>query len=252
MEFGSGRPVILLHGISNSGRAWGPQIVPLADAGFRVIVPDHAGHGASGPVNRPWGIQDFTADVVALLAHLDIGNADVVGLSLGGMVALQLALERPELVGRLVVANSFDTTATPGFRSMAEGWAGMFRSEEGPVRRLERTWPMLVNDAFRASGEGRRTYQVWHGIAATAHGPSLAYVSEGIIGFDVTTRLASLKRETLFIAGEKDAMSPPEVSRRMAETVPHARYAELAEAFHISNVDAAEHFNRLLIPFLLD
>ena len=250
IEFGSGRPVVLLHGISNSGRAWGPQIAPLVAAGFRAIIPDHAGHGASGRVDRPFGVDDIARDVLALLDHLSVETADLVGLSLGGMVALHIALNRPDRIRRLAVANSFDTTATDEFRAMAQSWASIFRGEDGPVTRLERSWPMLVNEPFQTSEEGMRTYQVWHGIAATADGPSLAYVSEGIIGFDVTDRLASMSRPVLFIAGGKDRMSVPVISQRMAASAPQSRYAELTDAAHISNVDSSDAFNRTLIPFL--
>lgn len=251
IEFGSGRPVILLHGISNSGRAWGPQIPPLVGAGFRVIIPDHAGHGASTPIRHSIGVTDIASDVLALLDHLDVESADLVGLSLGGMTTLQMAIDRPERVGRLVIANSFDSSANDEFRAMAEAWASIFRGEDGPVNRLERTWPILVNEAFRASDEGIQTYQVWHGIAATADGPSLAHVSEGIIGFDITERLAFLRPPTLFIAGENDRMSVPAVSQRMAAKSPHGSYAELAGASHLSNVDSSDLFNRALMPFLL-
>ncbi|WP_237763022.1 alpha/beta fold hydrolase [Paenibacillus sp. A3] len=109
---------------------------------------------------------------------------------------------------------------------------------------------MNVNEAFRASAEGMKTYQVWHGLAATADGRSLAYVAEGIVGFDATTRLASLSMPVLFIAGEQDRMSPPAFSRRMADRVPNERYIEIQGAAHISNVDSAVAFNEAVITFL--
>lgn len=252
IEFGSGRPVVLLHGISNSGRAWGPQIPPLVRAGFRVIVPDHAGHGASQPVRRTVTVADIAADVLALLDHLQIGRADIVGLSLGGMAALQLALDEPERVSRLIVANSFDSWVGDDLAAMAKGWASIFRGDGGPVDRLERTWPMLVSETFQTSDQGLQTYQVWHGIAATVDGPALANVAEGIIGFDVAARLPALLTPALFIAGERDLMSVPAISRRMAARAPHASYVELAGASHLSNVDSAELFNRALLAFLQD
>jgi 3-oxoadipate enol-lactonase len=251
LEFGRGRPVVLLHGIDNSGRAWAPQIPALMAAGFRVIVPDLAGHGASAPVTRPFGLQDLAADVIALLAHLDLESADVAGLSLGAMVTLQLALKRPDLIRRLVVANGFATTATPDFKKMADSWAGIFRSQDGPVTIFEQSWPALVNESFRASSEGWRTYQVWHGVAAAMHGPSLAHILEGIVGVDLRDGLASLHVEALFIAGEKDAMAPPDTVRRMADAVAGARYAELAGACHVSNADSSEPFNHELVRFLM-
>ncbi|MGE8205387.1 alpha/beta fold hydrolase [Heyndrickxia sp. NPDC080065] len=250
IEFGSGRPVVLLHGISNSGRAWVPQIAPLVEAGYRVIVPDHAGHGASARLNRPFSVSDIAADVFELLDNLSIEEADIIGLSLGGMVALEIALTQPHRVGKLIVANSFDTTATEEFRTMAEGWARTFRSEDGPVKRFEGIWPMNVNETFRVSTEGVKTYQVWHGLAATADGQSLAYVAEGIVGFDATTSLATLSMPVLFIAGEQDRMSLPDVSQRMADRVPNAHYVEIQGAAHISNVDSASAFNEAVITFL--
>lgn len=250
IEFGTGRPVLLLHGVSNSGRAWGPQIAPLVEAGYRVIVPDHAGHGASSKLTASFGVAALADDIEALLAHLDIRSVDLVGLSLGGMIALELALRHPERIGRLVVANSFDKATTPVFHALAEGWATIFERPGGPVQRLEQSWPSLVSPAFQATPEGLRTYQVWHGIAATADGNSLAHVARGIGTFDVTEHIAALAMPTLFIAGSLDAMSPPEASQSMAERVPKGHYAEIDGAAHISNVDSADRFSALLLEFL--
>ncbi|TFF42591.1 alpha/beta fold hydrolase [Pseudomonas sp. RIT623] len=250
MEFGQGKPVLLLHGISNSGRAWSPQIPALADAGYRVIVPDHAGHGASANVVRPFGVADIANDVECLLAHLGIDNLDVVGLSLGGMVALELALRHPARVQRLVVANSFDKSATLEFKEMAEGWAKVFEQPHGPVTRLESNWIASVSEAFRSTADGMRTYQTWHGIAATTDGPSLAQVARGITRFDVSARLGELAMPTLYIAGSLDKMSPPELSRGMAEQTPHGELSTIEGAAHISNVDSQGEFTARLLAFL--
>lgn len=250
MEFGQGTPLLLLHGISNSGRAWGPQIPALVEAGYRVIVPDHAGHGASARVSNPFGVADIANDTERLLAHLGIDSLDVVGLSLGGMVALELALRHPSRIQRLVVANSFDKTATPEFTAMAEGWASVFEQPHGPQTRLEQNWLVSVSPSFRATPEGIRTYQVWHGIAASSDGSSLAQVSRGITGFDVSQRLGELVMPTLFIAGSLDKMSPPDLSRRMAEKTPQGELCVIDGAAHISNADSPEVFTARLIAFL--
>ncbi|WP_419951466.1 alpha/beta fold hydrolase [Methylobacterium sp.] len=213
-------------------------------------MPDHAGHGASGKLTAPIGVAALAGDIEALLAHLDIGPVDLVGLSLGGMIALELALRDPERIGRLVVANSFDKTSTPVFHALAEGWATIFERPGGPVQRLEQSWPSLVCPAFQSTPEGLRTYQVWHGIAATADGASLAHVARGIGAFDVTERIASLAMPTLFMAGNLDGMSPPETSHRMAERAPQGRYAEIDGAAHISNVASADRFSARLLKFL--
>lgn len=250
IEFGDGRPIVLLHGISNSGRAWGPQIPGLVKAGYRVIVPDHAGHGASAPLTVPFGVGDIADDVEKLLEQLSVDSLDLVGLSLGGMVALELALRHPTRIGRLIVANSFDKTATPEFQDMAEGWARIFERPKGAIQRLEQSWPSLVSPEFQASAEGLQTYQVWHGIAATADGQSLAHVSRGIGTFDASMRIAQLSMPTLFISGSLDKMSPPATSERMAKQAPHGQHTMIAGAGHISNADSANEFNARLLDFL--
>lgn len=250
MTFGEGRPVLLLHGISNSGRAWAPQIPELVAAGYRVIAPDHAGHGASSRLSRPLGVSDLADDARALIDTLGIDSLDVVGLSLGGMVALEMALRQPERVSRLVIANSFDKTATLAFRTMAESWATTFEQMHGPLHRLEQNWPSLVSPAFQSSAEGMRTYQVWHGIAAGADGASLAHVARGIVDFDRAEEITSLAMPTLFIAGELDRMSTPQTGLSMAGRAPHGRFHLIEGAAHISNVDSAAHFTSALLGFL--
>lgn len=250
VSVGEGRPVLLLHGISNSGRAWAPQVPALVAAGYQVIVPDHAGHGASGPLSAPFGVKDIADDTEMLIDRLGIERLDIVGLSLGGMVALDLALRRPRHIGRLIVANSFDRTATPEFKTMAEGWARIFEQPHGPVLRLEQNWPALVSPQFQATEDGMRTWQVWHGIAATTDGPSLAHVARGITDFDCADRIGELSMPTLFLAGELDRMSPPDLSRAMARRAPQGAYQLIEGAAHISNVDSADAFTRIMLHYL--
>ncbi|KVM10295.1 alpha/beta hydrolase [Burkholderia ubonensis] len=250
--FSTGRPLVLLHGITNSGCAWGAQLGPFVAAGYQVIVPDHAGHGASGPLQAPVSVADLADDVRTLLDELAIGSADVVGLSLGGLVAMQLALEAPERVGRLVIANSFPAFNGDDVRAMVRSWIDTFREPDGPTKRFEKTWPINASEAFRRSAEGMRMYQLLHGLAAVANGESLAHVAEGIVGFDAEARLSHLEHDTLFVAGALDTMSPPALSRRMAEAAPRGRYIELPHAAHLSNVDSAQAFNEAVLAFLSD
>jgi 3-oxoadipate enol-lactonase len=252
VEFGPShaRPVVLLHGIGNSGRAWSPQIASLVDAGCRVIVPDHAGHGASARIDSPLTIEELAGDVTALLDHLDIECAAIVGLSLGGLIAIELALTEPTRVERLVLANSFPSTATDAFRTLADQWASTFRSEDGPVKRFEAAWPFNVSASFRASKSALPIWQTWHAIAAMSDGESLANVAQGIVNYDATDRLANIAKPTLVIAGSDDRISPPSISESMSTQIRGARYVEIAGAAHISNVDSASAFNDAVLAFL--
>ncbi|WP_127507498.1 alpha/beta fold hydrolase [Actinoplanes solisilvae] len=102
---GDGRPLILLHGGLGSGEMFAP-IIPRFAANHRVILVDLQGHGRTADIDRPLDIKFMADDVAALIDHLGLEKPDVVGYSLGGGVALLLAIRHPQKVGRLVAASA--------------------------------------------------------------------------------------------------------------------------------------------------
>jgi pimeloyl-ACP methyl ester carboxylesterase len=103
--YGSGHPMILLHGGLGSGEMFGPILPTLADH-HQVILIDLQGHGRTADIDRPLDVRLMADDVAALIEHLGLRKPDVVGYSLGGGVALQVAIRHPENVGRLVSASA--------------------------------------------------------------------------------------------------------------------------------------------------
>jgi len=102
---GEGSPLILLHGGLGSGEMFGPVLSAFADH-HRVILPDLQGHGRTADIDRPLDVRLMAGDIAALIDHLGLQQPDVVGYSLGGGVALQVAIQFPEKVGRLVAASA--------------------------------------------------------------------------------------------------------------------------------------------------
>ncbi len=103
---GEGRPLVLLHGGLMSGETFGPVIPALVAAGHRVIAPDLQGHGRTADIDRPIDARLMADDIAALIRHLGIEQADVVGYSLGGGVAFWTAVKYPDLVRKLVMASA--------------------------------------------------------------------------------------------------------------------------------------------------
>src|SRR5438876_11730097 len=102
---GAGQPLILLHGGLGSGEMFGP-VLPALAAGHQVIAPDLQGHGRTADIDRPLDVRLMADDVAALIDHLGLAKPDVVGYSLGGGVALHLAVRHPDKVERLVIVSA--------------------------------------------------------------------------------------------------------------------------------------------------
>jgi len=125
-QAGDGRPVILLHGMSNHCLAWAPQLDALAAAGWRAVLPDLAGHGRSDPVTGRTTTEDLAGDVVALLGVLEVAAAPVCGLSLGGMVAQQLLVDHPERVTGALVVSAGTNLTFPAAEQVIASWKAIW------------------------------------------------------------------------------------------------------------------------------
>src|SRR5680860_1151599 len=119
--FGSGDPVLLLHGLGSNSKGWGLQKEPFA-ARHRVILTDLRGHGRTDRPPGPYSVPMFTADVVGLLDALDVPSVSVVGLSMGGMVGFQLAIDHPDRIKSLVVVNAGPAVVPKTIRDRLSLW----------------------------------------------------------------------------------------------------------------------------------
>jgi pimeloyl-ACP methyl ester carboxylesterase len=125
-QAGGGRPVVLLHGMSNHCLAWAPQLDALAAAGWRAVLPDLAGHGRSDPVTERTTTEDLAGDVVALLDVLEVAAAPVCGLSLGGMVTQQLLVDHPERVTGALVVSAGTNLTFPAAEQVIASWKAIW------------------------------------------------------------------------------------------------------------------------------
>ena len=125
-QAGGGRPVVLLHGMSNHCLAWAPQLDALAAAGWRAVLPDLAGHGRSDPVTERTTTEDLAGDVVALLDVLEVAAAPVCRLSLGAMVAQQLLVDHPERVTGALVVSAGTNLTFPAAEQVIASWKAIW------------------------------------------------------------------------------------------------------------------------------
>lgn len=249
-DIGSGEAVLLIHGLCNSGRAWEAQLTDMIKQGYRVIIPDLLGHGASAPLNRRFTAQNQAEALVALLGYLGLKNAITIGLSLGGMVALEMAINHPKAVKKLVVAGSFLTLATDDRQKMLDRWIKGISQPNGCISRLEAGWAGLVGGKFSKTPTGLACYQAWHAQAAMQNPQSLIHWCEGMKLYDSRENLAKITTPTLILAGEKDPMIPIPELQEIAHRITAATFKIVPSEGHVFNVSSAAQFNQHVGDFL--
>jgi len=244
-EAGHGPPLVLLHGLGSSRNDWLLQL-PTFIPRHRVIALDLRGHGGSPKPPRPYHLENFAADVALLLQRLDAQPAHVLGISLGGAVAQQLALDFPELVRSLVLVNTAARFVSESWQQRLMGVRrvagvylfGMDRVAEGVALRL---FPKPEQAPLR-----QETVERLRNNDVAAYRATLWAIAR----FDVRARLGEIACPTLVVAGDEDSTVPLASKRLLVERIPHSRLEIIAGSGHATPVDQPEAFNRVVLAFL--
>jgi 3-oxoadipate enol-lactonase len=237
-EFGGDRgdPVLLLHPLASSGEVWRPAGEWLGRGGRTVLALDARGHGESPWDGRPFSVEDMADDAAAVLEALSLDSVGVVGMSMGGCTALVLALRRPDLVRRLVLA---DTTASYGPDRVAQWEQRAVQAETSPREDLlDFQLTRWFTEEFRAAepAECTRVADVFVGTSGAVHGAACRALG----GFDVVDRLPEITAETLVLVGEEDYATPPAMAEALAAGLPKAELRILPQTRHLSMVESRD------------
>jgi 3-oxoadipate enol-lactonase len=240
----AGPVVMLSHSLAANLEMWAPQAQALARE-FRVIRYDTRGHGGSDAPHGAYSFTQLTGDVIALLDALEIERVHFVGLSLGGMTAMGLALDHPQRIASICAANC--GAQTP------DGGAAMWQERIATARGQGMTAlaePTLAR-WFTADMLATRKSEVAAVRAMILATPVAGYVGccEALKTLAYRDRLNGLQVPALFIAGSEDPAVPVAAMRDMHARVSGSRYVELPAA-HLSNLECAVAFNTALGDFL--
>jgi pimeloyl-ACP methyl ester carboxylesterase len=254
---GRGEPMVLLHGLGGTKITWTPFLAPLAE-GHRLIVPDLPGHGGSAKPRSDYSPRFFARVMTRLLDELEVDRATVVGNSMGGRVAVELALRSPERVTGLALLSP----AVPGIRwRLVMGFTRVFPTELGAIpfplreRWMEVAIKRLFADPERlpaagyamAAGEFIRIYR--DPMARMAFFASLRQiVTERPDPFYASLR--GIRQPTLVVFGDRDRLVPPRLGVRLVENLPDARLVVLPGVGHVPQFEEPDTTLELVREFL--
>lgn len=238
--------VLFLHGLGSSGEDWLPQ---WADLGQRwsILTVDLPGHGHSPPVRKPLSVAELAETIAALLRAESVDQVHLVGLSLGALVGLQLAVDQAQSLRSMILVNGF-ARFKPGQRGLISAivrlgllllgrmdWVGAW------VARSVFPGPEQVQfrqaAAARIGSVDRRTY--WHYVRAIA-------------SFNVLDPLERVRLPTMVVAGAEDRIVAMSAKRELADRLPEAELRIFANSGHGTPIDAMGPFNKLLVQWLKD
>ncbi|KAA3664818.1 MAG: alpha/beta fold hydrolase [Chloroflexi bacterium] len=241
---GAGEPVLFLHGLGSSTTDWEFQRDVFA-ANYQVVLVDARGHGRSQKPPGPNSVPIMTQDIIALIKALDLGAVNVVGLSMGGMTGLQLALDAPELVKRLVVINAIADLRPKSLRDHLLVWQRLAIVRLFNMRGMGK---FLANRLFPldSQAEARPIF-----VERWAKNDKTAYVAafKGLVGWSVLDRLPAIQCPVLFLAAQFD-YSSVEDKETAVSLIPNATLQIIPNSRHASTVDAPEVVNDGILQFL--
>lgn len=245
-EYGSGTPLLLIHGLGSSTLDWEYQI-PALSQHYRVISLDLRGHGRSDKPRERYSIAGFAEDVAALIEHLSLPPVHLVGISMGGMTGFQVGVDYPELLKSLTIVNSAPEVKVKRPKDVlmvAQRWLFsrllsletigkklgrlLFpKAEQVELRlKVERRWPMNDKRAYLAS-------------------------LNAIIGWGVRERLARITCPTLVVTADHD-YTPVASKQAYVDELPNARLLVVEDSRHATPMDQPELFNTQLLAFLAE
>lgn len=229
---GAGHPLVLLHPLALAGEVWDPLDERLTSY-YDVIAPDARGHGDSTWDGASFSMDDLAQDLLALLDALDLPVVHLLGMSMGGSIAIVFAGTHPDRVARLVLA---DTTAWYGEQAV-DVWAK--RAERTLLVPRQRQVPFQVDrwftEGFRASSPdaARRVVNIFVRTGSVAH----AQASRAMGQLDARDLLPVITAPTLSLTGAEDYATPPEMGRYIADHVQNGQSLTLADLRHLSLVE---------------
>lgn len=242
---GAGQPLLLIHGLGSCTQDWKQQVVFFSQY-FQVITFDLRGHGQSGKPSGPYSISLFAEDTAELLKTLDITRAHVVGISLGGMIAFQLAVNHPELVNSLVIVNSGPAVPADTFKQRIPLYLRLVMIHLLGLRKMAEK---LGKHLFPKPEQAQLRQDFVERLAQNNKHTYLAALKAIFAGWSVADQLGDIQCPTLVLAAAQD-YTPVALKEAYAAAIPKAELVVIPDARHALPLERPETFNETLAAFL--
>jgi 3-oxoadipate enol-lactonase len=248
-SYGDKAPLLLISGVGGGTWTWEESIEAWSPH-FRVIVFDNIGAGRSSMPNRPYTMAEMADHAAVVLDAAGVKQAGVLGLSMGGMIAQELALRHPHRVRRLVLGS----THCGGSRRIPPdpNIIKQFADNKGlsPEEIFDKNLLLLITPQFLKKGSDvLKRYKERELKAPIQPDYALKGQLDAIGGFDACGRIHNIKVPTLILTAEQDKLVPPENGRLLSSHIPGAAVKSFADAGHLIHLECAREFHEMVMQF---
>ncbi|MEX2654099.1 MAG: 3-oxoadipate enol-lactonase [Acidimicrobiia bacterium] len=230
------RGLLMIHSLGTDQRMWADQVPVLSDL-RQVVTFDLPGHGTSRARSGEYSIDDLGNDALAVADAAGLGEFDLCGISLGGVIALWIAVNHPGRLGRLIACNTSSKVGS------AELWAQRIDAvEEGGMSGIrEAVVPRFVTADLgdRRPEAMELVWEMFDSVDPVGYIGCCAALRDA----DLTASLGDVDAPTLLIGGTEDVATPPQTMEKLADGIPHGRLHLIEGAAHLSNIDRPGAFN---------
>jgi 3-oxoadipate enol-lactonase len=260
-EHGSGDPLVLIMGLATDSQAWILQVPEFAKH-YRTVIFDNRGVGRTSKPGGEYTIAQMADDTAGLMDALGIARAHVLGVSMGGMIAQELALKHPERVRGLVLACTFAepdagveetrrlSIAQFGGSIGPDGTLKIDPAQLDPMMFFQHLMPMVFNADY-LQRELPTLIQLFGGALQWGFNvDAILSQVQATMTHRCTERLENIKSPTLVLTGDADLLVPPRNSKILAEKIPKAKLIVVSGGSHGFNFETPDVFNRHVLEFL--
>jgi len=249
---GSGDPLLFLTGLGASCQGWSSIAVPELSRDRRNLIFDARGVGETQDPGEVYTTADLADDAVAVLDHLRVERAHVLGSFLGGMVAQELAIRHPHRVRSLILSGTC-ARLTPKLRMIVELWKTGFDLGIPKDLRVRNFMVWHVGDlALEQPGLADEVrFFLTHGDIEVGN-RTFARQCEAMLQHDTLARLGRIEQPTLAVCGDRDILTPADLMRRFASRIAGSRFVCMRGIGHVVAFEAAQRFNRMVRRFMLE
>jgi 3-oxoadipate enol-lactonase len=247
VQQGDGPAVVFLHGLVFDHTMYEAQFEDLPES-YRCMALDLRGHGHSECPDGPWSMQDCVDDVVAFIEGVDAAPCHLVGMSWGGMITVQIGVQRPDLLRSMVLIDTSAGAERPDWAEVERAYVTMLQEQGMSDEVIASSVPIMFGERY--AGEHADGIAVYYDRLRTMNVDGAIEALGAIIGRDsVLDRLGNVRLPALVIHGEQDAAIPMSEAEAIVSGIPGAELVRIPDAGHSTPVEAPDAVNVALAEF---